>query len=83
MRLILRTQIDGLFEGYEPGRVHRLSNGQSWRQVCLTSQYVFREDPDARLLHDGARYYLEVEGTDGVVQVELVHSIRTTWPRAY
>jgi hypothetical protein len=81
MQLVLRTQIDGLFEGYEPGRVYRLSNGQWWRQLCLTSQYVFSEDPNVRLLHDGARYYLQVEGTLGYVRVELAHSIRMSRPR--
>ena len=77
MRPVTGTQIDGLFEGYEPGRLYRLTNGQMWRQVCLTSQYVYRDDPPARLLHDGVRYYLDVEGTDGVIRVELARSHRS------
>ena len=76
MRQVLGTQIDGLFEGYEQGRLYRLTNGQTWRQVCLTSQYIYRDDPPVQLLHDGVCYYLKVEGTDGVIQVELARSLR-------
>jgi hypothetical protein len=83
MRLITRTQIDGLFEGYEPGRLYRLGNGQAWRQVCLTSQYVFREDPPAKLHHDGTRFYLDVDGTDGFVRVELAQCVRLDWQKGY
>jgi hypothetical protein len=79
MRVVTGTQIDGLFEGYEPGRLYRLTNGQTWRQVCLTSQYACRDDPPSRLLHDGVRYYLDVEGADGVIRVELVRSVRSAW----
>jgi hypothetical protein len=77
MRLVTGTQIDGLFEGYEPGRLYRLTNGQTWRQVCLKSDYVYRDDPPVRLLHDGVCYYLDVEGTVGEIRVELVRSLRS------
>ena len=64
--------VPGIFEGYAGGRVYELSDGSRWRQESRTSEYVYREQPKARLLWNqstGTRY-LDVEGTSGVVEVK-------------
>jgi hypothetical protein len=64
-------RIAGVFEGYQGGRVHELSDGSRWRQEDRTDEYVYRERPKARLLRDKGTgvTYLDVEGTSGVVLV--------------
>jgi hypothetical protein len=70
MTLIRERRIDGVFEGYRGGRVHRLADGSRWRQEDATSEHVYRERPAAKLLRDGTgRTFLAVEGTSGVVWV--------------
>jgi hypothetical protein len=62
--------IVGIFEGYAGGHVFELSDGRRWRQESNTSEYVYREQPKARLLWNqsiGTRY-LDVEGTSSVVE---------------
>jgi hypothetical protein len=63
--------IVGIFEGYAGGVVFELSDGRRWRQESNTSEYVYREQPRARLIWNqstGTRY-LDVEGTSSVVIV--------------
>jgi hypothetical protein len=63
--------IDGVFEGYACGRVHVLSDGSRWRQEDRTTEYVYRERPEAKPLWNQStcRMYLDVEGTSSVVLV--------------
>ena len=63
--------IPGIFEGYRGGRVYELSDGSCWRQECNTSEYVYREQPKARLLWNQSigKMHLDVEGTSSVVWV--------------
>ena len=75
MNLIGESRIDGVFEGYQGGRVYRLADGSSWRQEDNTAEHVYRENPRARLFKDGTgRTFLDVEGTSGVVWVERADS---------
>jgi hypothetical protein len=75
MKLIGETRIDGVFEGYQGGRVYRLADESIWRQADNTAEFVYREHPKARPLDDGTgRTYLDVEGASAVVWVERVGS---------
>jgi len=62
-------RIAGVFEGYAGGHIYQLSDGRRWRQETPASEYVYRENPKARLLWDqstGTRY-LDVEGASSMV----------------
>jgi hypothetical protein len=63
--------IDGVFEGYEGGRVHVLSDGSRWRQDDTVKEYVYRERPRAKLLWEQSlgQWFLDVEGTSHTVSV--------------
>ena len=64
--------IAGVFEGYQCGRTFELSDGARWRQESREAEYVYREQPRARLLWNQSlgRWYLDVEGTSSAVWVE-------------
>ena len=64
-------RIAGVFEGYASGRVYELSDGSRWRQADRRAEYVYREQPGAKLLRDQGigKTFLDVEGTSGVVEV--------------
>jgi len=64
-------RIVGIFEGYASGRVFELSDGSRWRQEDRRAEYVYREEPRAKLLWNQniGKLYLDVDGTSGVVVV--------------
>jgi hypothetical protein len=70
------SRIDGVFSGYEGGRVYCLMNGQEWHQASDREEIAFREDPVARVLTDGIDHFLDVEGCDGLVRVHRVYDRR-------
>ena len=71
--MVLRWEghVNGLFEGYEGGRIYTLSDGSRWLQADTTAEYVYRERPGAKLFWDQplGRWHLDVEGTSHSVLV--------------
>jgi hypothetical protein len=47
-------EVLGTFFGYKGGRPYTLSDGSIWIQNDHTDEPVYRQDPKARLLRDGA-----------------------------
>ena len=64
-------RIAGIFEGYAGGRVYELSDGTRWRQEDRAAEYVYRENARATLRWEQSIgcWWLDVEGTSGVVRV--------------
>lgn len=81
MKVVATSRIAGEFWGYEYDRVYFLEDGTSWRQTHQGSEPVYRERPSCKILfaQDRGLYWLDVEGTSGVVQVEKVG--RKRWAR--
>jgi len=48
---------------------YRLVNGQVWRQAQYKQYYHYAYRPNAEILTDGSRYFLEVGGTNEVAKV--------------
>lgn len=69
--------VEGVFTGYEQGRVYRLSDGSLWRQDDSTDEYVYRERPAAKPLYDRSlgRLRLDVEGTSHTAVVVKDHRL--------
>jgi hypothetical protein len=74
MNILLEAHIKGAFTGWSQDKVFVLDHGfhKKWQQV--DSNYQFRQiyRPKAKVLQDGAKYYLEVEGMDDMVEVKRV-----------
>jgi hypothetical protein len=69
MKVLVVSHIQGTFLGYAPGIVHRLDDGSEWEQTGNTKEYVYRERPECRVYWDQECLWIDVQGTDGVVQV--------------
>jgi hypothetical protein len=80
---VVSSRIQGTFVGYAPGVVHRLDDGSEWEQVGKAQEYVYRERPACRILWDGQRHYIDVEGTSGVVEVRRYKGKRRAGPGAF
>lgn len=73
MQVIDEARIVGDFEGYDRGKVFRLSNGQRWRQVASQDNYRYMQEPKVRIFKADGGHFLEVEGADlDPVEVERV-----------
>ncbi len=69
MQVVTESVLDGLFTGWGGGNYYRLTNGQVWQQVRRMSHHCAVYRPPARVLTDGARYFLEVGGVPRVAEV--------------
>ncbi len=72
METIWEGHLTGTFQGYAYDRLFALSDGSKWRQACKTSEYVYREQPAARLVREPStgQVYLDVTGTSARALVE-------------
>lgn len=82
---IWEGHLTGVFEGYAYDRLFALSDGSNWRQACTTREYVYREQPAARLVREAStgRIYLDVEGTSAIVLVERDRGVSRRGSGAY
>jgi hypothetical protein len=72
MDVIIEARIKGGFRGWNKDRIYALDKGlhKKWQQVADRSQFRSAYQPRARLLRDGSKHYLEVEGMDDMVEVK-------------
>ena len=83
MNVVVSSRIQGTFLGFAPGVVHRLDDGSEWEQVGKDQEYVYRERPACRVVSDGERYYIDVEGTSGITEVRRYMGKRWAGPGAF
>ena len=83
MKLVVMSHIQGTFLGYAPGVVHRLDDGSEWEQVGIVQEYVYQERPGCRIICDGERHWIDVEGTSGVAEVRRYAGRRLPGVGAY
>ncbi len=69
MDLVLESQIAGAFEGWSGDTVFELTNGQKWQQARYAYRYVYKYMPRVKILRDGSRHYLAVDGMDDTIEV--------------
>ncbi len=71
MRIIEQGQLDGDFEGFEnTDRMFTFSSSRTkWRQNEYRYHYHYAYRPQARVVEQNGRYYLEVDGVGLKVEV--------------
>ena len=74
MELEYESRIVGEFAGWEGDNVYELANGTKWQQVRHKYEYRYKDQPEARIWKDGAKYLLEIEGMDEMIQVRRVYA---------
>lgn len=83
MQVLVEGRLVGVFGGYLPGRIYRLDDGEEWEQVGNVVEHVYRKGPTCRIVSDGQRTYLDVEGTSDVAEVRRYLGRRWAGPGAY
>lgn len=72
MDVVIDGHIKGAFRGWDRGNIYVLDKGfhKKWQQV--EDRYQFRSTyrPKAKLLRDGAKFYLQVDSMDDMVEVK-------------
>ena len=68
-RVVTESKIDGEFTGWTGDGTYKLMNGQEWEQARYKYRYRYAYCPEARVVQEGGRYWLEVEGMDDRILV--------------
>ena len=72
MRIVTQSQIEGEFEGMDFDRVFKLANGQAWQQAVGQYRYTYHSQPSVRVLEEGGRHVLDVDGFGELIAVRRV-----------
>ncbi|MEI7418797.1 hypothetical protein BV921_15040 [Pectobacterium odoriferum] len=69
MKTLKESNLSGEFEGWDDDKIYEFDDGTKWKLASYTYSYSYSYRPKAKLLTDGTRYYLEVEGMGIAVEV--------------
>lgn len=61
MQIYIDSNISGVFEGWDGGKVYELDDGSKWELASYTYSYSYSYRPKAVVWQDGGRYFLDVE----------------------
>ena len=64
---ICEGQLKGAFNGFkDTNTIFEFSNGQKWKQAVYKYQYYYAYAPRAKVIQEGGRYILYVDGMGSV-----------------
>lgn len=72
---VLRSDIDGEFEGFEDEVLFKLIDGTYWVQDEYKYWYHYAFCPEALILRDGDRLYIQVDGQSETVPVRQITDV--------
>lgn len=72
MRIIVDSNLEGSFHGFDGGRVFKFTNGQIWEQAEYKYHYHYAYRPAAQIIEDQGSYYLQVNGMNDRVKVKKI-----------
>lgn len=73
--LIMKTQIEGDFTGFDDGMIFEFTDGSCWLQSDYRYWYHYAYRPHVNFLRKGGRLYLHLEGTDRAIAVSQVTDV--------
>ncbi|EPL3545297.1 TPA: hypothetical protein ACXNQ3_002494 [Serratia marcescens] len=73
MKIVKDSSLSDEFEGWGEDKVYEFDDGTKWKLASYNYSYSYSYRPKAKLLIDGSRYYLEVEGMGNPVEVVQVY----------
>jgi len=71
---IIKTQIDGEFEGWEGETIFKMKNGQIWQQSSYAYLYHYAYSPEVMIYKTSSGYVMKVEGVDKTINVLQINS---------
>jgi hypothetical protein len=75
-RLIIKTRLNGHFQGFETDQVFHLQNGETWQQDAVKRRYAYRYRPKATVWHQAGTFFMDIEGMHELVRVHRVDNPR-------
>lgn len=69
---VIRSRIDGEFEGFDGDALFRLANGQIWQQVRYRYKYRYKYRPHIEIRREGSKYMMYVPFMGESIQVKRV-----------
>jgi hypothetical protein len=72
MNLFAESVMAGDFRGWRSENIYALENGQKWQQVRDEDMLTHLYRPRVKVWWNGARYFLEVEGMNEMIEVRPV-----------
>ncbi len=73
-RIMIRSQVDGAFYGFDQDTLFKLRNRTCWLQDEYKYWYHYAYQPEVEII-DAGRHFLRVAGTDASVAVRRLSSI--------
>jgi len=73
VELVAECALDGDCRGWDGATAFRLANGEVWQQSVWRWRALSLCRPQVRVWLIGARYFLEVEGTQEILPVQRLH----------
>ena len=74
---VIRTCIEGEFEGWDGESVFELCNGEVWAQVSYDYTYHYAYRPDVTIVETSSGWLMTVEGVRDTIMVEPVAFLRS------
>lgn len=69
---VLKTRIDGEFEGWNGETIWKMVNGSIWQQASYAYTYHYAYMPNVIIYRKGGAYYMRVEDVDDEIQVRQI-----------
>lgn len=73
MSELVKSNIDGTFQGWSGDTVFKLVNGQLWEQINYSYLYHYAYQPETKIKSLNRGYVMEVEGVRESIQVRPVY----------
>ena len=66
---VIKTQIDGDFEGWEGETIFKMMNGQIWQQSSYAYMYHHAYSPEVIIYETSRGYMMKVDGVEETINV--------------
>lgn len=71
--IVERGQLKGGFKGFKNEKtIFEFQNGNKWKQAEFKQNYYYSFMPNAKVIQDGGRFLLEIDGMKDSVEVSRV-----------
>ncbi len=67
---VIKSHIDGDFEGWEGETIFKLDNGQIWQQASYAYIYHYAYHPEVMIINVKGTWKMKVEGVDDMIEVK-------------
>jgi len=67
---VIKSNIEGSFEGFKGETIIKLMNGQIWQQVDYYYYYYYAFMPEVLIYKSGSAYRMKVKGIDKAIKVK-------------